>query len=69
MAARAMVAKPAFQAALLSVGAATAQLSGVRLAALPAAGRLYELDEWGDLQACRSARTCECHQSYCEKMH
>jgi len=51
VAARALVAKPAFQAALLGVGAAAAQLRGVRLAALPAPGRLYELGEWGDLQA------------------
>ena len=51
VAARALAAKPAFQGALLGVGAAAAQLAKLRLAALPAAGRLYELDEWGDLQA------------------
>ena len=58
VAARALVAKPAFQGALLGVGAAAAQLGRVRLAALPAAGRLYELDEWGDLQA---STTRACH--------
>jgi len=60
VAARALVAKPAFQAALLGVGAAAAQLRGVRLAALPAPGRLYELGEWGDLQA-RALRVLQGH--------
>ncbi len=58
VAARALVAKPAYQAALLGVGAAAAQLRGVRLAALPAPGRLYELGEWGDLQARACCKRC-----------